>query len=248
MQHKQLIEALKDLGLNDNEARIYFATLSLGPATILKISAAAEIKRTTVYSVIRSLQQKGLMTIEVRGFKKLFIAERPETLESILEGRRERFKKVFPEFSALYNLKGGESAIKYYEGLAGIKSVYENLIKDVRPHDDYCIVSEIHRWLALDPEFFLDFTKRRAKLNINIRLLLQDSKTAREHKKLERNFNEKIKILPPQIALTTNLVIIPRRIVIHQLNPPILAIVIENKSVVQMHRELFEIIWRSLPE
>ncbi len=248
MQHHQLVATLKDLGLTENEARVYFAALSLGPATILKIATAAEIKRTTVYSVIQWLQHKGLMTIEVKGFKKLFVAERPEKLETMIEERRERFKKAFPELSALYNLKGGEGFIKYYEGLAGIKSVYEGLIRDVHPHEDYLVITDQKRWLNLDQEYFLDFSRRRAKLPIAIRMLMQDTDVARDFKTKEKNYNSHIKILPKNTTLTTNLVVIPRRVVIHQLTPPILAIVIENKSVVQMHRELFEIIWRSLPE
>lgn len=248
MKNSQLIDALKDIGLTENEAGVYLAALSLGPTTILKIAVATEMKRTTVYSVVQWLQQKGLMRIEVKGFKKLFVAEPPEKLEIIFEERRERFKKVFPEFSALYHLKGGESFIKYYEGLTGIKSVYENLMRDIRPHEDYLVITDQKRWLSLDPKYFLDFTERRAKLPITIRMLMQDTDVARDFKKKEKNYNVHIKLLPQQTALTTNLVIIPRRVVIHQLTPPILAIVIENKSVVQMHKELFEIIWKSIPD
>lgn len=248
MPNDNLAKILIDLGLTENEAKVYVAALSLGPSAILKIAQAAEIKRTTVYFVVESLKLKGLMTVAVRGFKKLYVAENPAKLETILENRRALLAKTLPEFASLYNLKGGESTIKYYEGLAGIKSVYEGLIRDVRPKEDYLIISHMEQWLGLDPEFFLDFTKRRAKLPIKIRLLVQDSPVAREHKRLEATFNEKIKFLPPGTSLDTNLVVIPKKVVIHQLAPPIMAIVIENKSMVRLHQQLFEIIWRSIPE
>ena len=243
----KLATILVELGLSENEAKIYLAALSAGPATILKIARTAEVKRTTVYSVVETLKQKGLVNIEVKGFKKLYAVERPEKLEAMIEARRESLKEALPEFLALYNLKGGESFIKYYEGLEAVKSVYEGLLKDVRPHDDYLIVSDQQQWMRLDPTYFQNFIERRAKLDINIRLLLQDSESARQAKTFEKNYNEEIRILPKGTALTTNLVIIPRRVVIHQLTPPIIGIVIENKSVMQMHRELFEIIWKTLP-
>ena len=248
MKNDSLAKILIDLGLTENEARVYVAALSLGPATVLKIAQAASIKRTTVYFVVESLKLKGLMTIAVKGFKKLYVAENPEKLETILENRKTLLAKTMPEFASLYNLKGGESTIKYYEGLEGIKSVYEGLIRDVRPKEDYLIISHTEPWLNLDKEFFLNFTKRRAKLPIKIRLLLQDSPAAREHHKIEAGFNENIKLLPPGTSLNTNLVVIPKKVVIHQLEPPIMAIVIENKSMVRLHQQLFEIIWRSLPE
>lgn len=248
MRNLTLINILHDLGLTENEATVYLASLSLGPTTILKIAQAAEIKRTTVYSVIDSLKMRGLMAIEVKGFKKLFVPENPDKLGSVLENRKEALSKVLPEFAALYNLKGNESTIRYYEGLEGIKSAYESMIRDVRPKEDYCIISYIDPWLSADKEFFLGFTKRRAKLNINIRLLLLDSPVAREHKKLEKVFNEKIKFLPVGTMLATNTVITPERLILHQLTPPLMAIAIENQSIIKMHKELFEIIWRSIPE
>lgn len=248
MKNTKLIELLEELGLSENESKVYFASLSLGPATIIKIARTAEIKRTTVYSVVESLKQKGLMSLEIKGFKKLYVAENPDKLETILETRRHRLKNLLPEFSAIYNLKGGESLIKYYEGLESVKGVYEGLIRDVRPHEDYLIVSDQHKWITADKEYFLNFTRRRAKLPINIRLLLQDTPDAREFQKHEKMYNFKIKILPPQTKLNTNLVVIPQRSLIHQLTPPIIAIVIENKSVIQMFREMFEIMWKAIPD
>lgn len=184
--------------------------------------------------------------MEIRGFKQLFVAEDPDNLELVLEEKRKKLKFAMPDLSALFNLKGGEGKIKYYEGLDAVKSVYEGLLKDIRPHEDYLVVGDQSMWYKLDSDYFRNFIERRAKLNINIRLLFQDSTIAREHKKIEKNFNEKVKILPAETKLSTNLVIIPKKIVIHQLTQPVMAIVIENKSVIQMHRELFEIIWRSV--
>ena len=248
MNKSTLENTLVDSGLSENESRVYLAALSLGSATVLAIARAAGIKRTTVYAVIEALKQKGLMNIEVRGFKNLFAAQDPERLLSLLENRKEIVRKAMPDFASLYNLKGGESTIKYYEGLEGIKAVYEDLIKTIRPHENYSIISNQAGWLDLDKEFFQDFTERRAKLPINIRLLSQDSPAAREFAKFARNYNMQIKFLPEGTDLITNLVVIPERVVMHQLVPPISATVIENQSVIQMHQQCFEIMWNSIPD
>jgi HTH-type transcriptional regulator, sugar sensing transcriptional regulator len=248
MNKSTLENTLVDSGLSENEARVYLAALSLGPATVLAIARTAGIKRTTVYAVVEALKQKGLMNTEVHGFKNLFAAQDPERLLSLLESRKEVVKKAMPDFAGLYNLKGGESTIKYYEGLEGIKAVYEDLIKTIRPHENYSIISNQAEWINLDKKFFQDFTERRAKLPINIRALMQDSPAAREYKKFERNYNLQAKFLPEGTDLITNLVVTPQRVVIHQLISPITAIVIENKSVIQMHQQFFELMWKSIPE
>jgi HTH-type transcriptional regulator, sugar sensing transcriptional regulator len=245
MANTQLIDILNDIGLTENESRIYFASLSLGPTSILKIAQAAELKRTTVYSVIESLKQKGLMNIQIQGFKKKFVAENPDKLEAILETRRKKLRSALPEFAALYNLQGEESVIKYYEGIESVKGVYESLIRDIKPHEDYLVMGNQDQWLNLDREFLLDFIQRRAKLPIKIRMLMQDTETGREFKKNERNYNSTVRILPEGTKLTTNLVITPQRVLIHQLTAPVIGIVIENKNVIQMHKETYEIVWNA---
>lgn len=245
MENK-LINTLISIGLTEKEASVYLAALSLGPSKVQEIAKSAQVKRTTVYSILESLKTRGLIKVELMGWKTLYVAESPDKLESLIEQMRHQVKKNLPEFTALYNLHSSGAFISYYEGLEGVKNVYENLLRDIRPHEDYLIIGDTDLWLRQDPEFFLDFTKRRAKLNIKIRILAQDSPVAREHKKMEKIFNEQIKIMPEEYKLTTNMVIIPHRVVINQITPPILAMVIENESIVKMNRELFEMIWQSI--
>ena len=242
----KLTNTLQTIGLTDKEADIYQATMSLGPSSVQKIAQTAEVKRTTAYSVLESLKQKGLMKTNIQGWKTLYEAENPEKLESIVDQMRHEIKKTLPDFASIYNLHSGGAFIRCYEGIEGVKQVYEDLLRDIKPHEDYLIVGEMNQWFRQDPEFFHNFMERRAKLDINIRVLMQDSESAREQKKIERNFNWHIKIMPPGFSLTTNMVIIPGRVVINQLKPPLLAMVIENDSIVQMNRELFEILWKSI--
>ena len=248
MADHKLIHILENIGLSEHEAKVYFASLALGPSTILKIAQAAGVKRATVYDIVAALKEKGIMTVEVTGFKKLFAPAHPEHLEDILEARKELVKKNLPEFEALYNMKGGESTVKYYEGLAAVKSLYEGSLKDIHPGEEYLSITDRKQWLSADEHYFQHFIERRAKLDIKTRLLLDDSDTAREYKRFERNFNVRIKLLPKETVLTTNLIILPSRVVIHQLTPPIVAIAISSKSIITMHREMFNIMWSAIAD
>ena len=185
------------------------------------------------------------MKIEVRGWKKLFSAENPEKLEQMLENKKQAFKKHLPDFLSLYNLKESESLIRFYEGKEAVKSVYEDLLKSIRPFEDYLILTNMELWLGLGEKFCDDFMRRRAKLNVKTRLLLQDTPSAWKYKKIERNLNQKIKILPKDININTNLVIIPQKIVNHQLTTPVSAIVIENKNIANLQKEIFEMLWKT---
>lgn len=248
MENSRLQSVLENLGLSKKEAQVYLACISLGQTTALKISRYTGIKRATVYTTLDSLKHWGLISLEIKGFKSFFVAEDPAKLETIIEAKKAELTTIMSDLSSLYNLKGGEGKLKYYEGLEAVKSVYESLLRDIKFHEDYLVIGGQELWYKLDPEYFKSFILRRSKLNINIRLLFSPSETAVEHKRIEKNYNEKIKILPPDTFLRTNMVITPQQIVIHQLTPPIMAIVIENKSIIQMQQELFEIIWNSIKD
>ncbi len=244
MKNEKLLWILKEIGLTEDEANVYLSTLSLGITSVLKIARATNIKRTTVYGIIDSLKEKGLMRIELKGLKQFYAVENPECLEIMLERRKDEFSKMLPEFQALYGLKGGESVIKYYTGLSAMQDIYRNTLKEIKPHEDYLVITNQEKWYNLDSKFALSYIEERSKLSIKTRLLFQDSPIAREHKNIERNYNEQIKILPNGNPLNVDTILLPEKMIVLELTPPYMTIVIENKSVVALHKEMFEIIWR----
>ena len=60
MKNEKLQSILKNIGLSETEAEVYLASLSLGPTTILKIARSSGVKRTSVYTIIDALKEKGL--------------------------------------------------------------------------------------------------------------------------------------------------------------------------------------------
>lgn len=244
----ELKQLLKDLGLSENEASIYLASLSIGPSPVMQLARSASIKRTTAYSVLESLIDQGLMGIEMRGVKKRYVAESPVRLEAMLENRRQRLRDSLGELSALFNLKSGESSIKYYEGVESLKGVYNGLLEDAEEGKDYLIISSPQEWYNLAPAFFDEFMRKRRALNLRMLYLMRDSPIARKIKKTEEVLGRQIRILPPSTTFTANLVIIPKKVVINQLVPPVWAAVIENHYIVKTFSELFYIIWNSTPK
>ena len=245
MQKTRLVEILRDSGLSEHEASVYLAALTLGPTTILKIAEASGIKRTTVYAVTEALKKRGLMREEMKGWKTYFAAESPEHLEQLMESRKERLNKAFPEFMALYNTEGTASNIKIYEGFEAMKGACEGLIDILSPSDYYLVISHSTTWEELDPKWFYGLLERRASLQ-PARILMQDCDFARRYKVKDKKFNSETKILPEGTSFSTTMIITPKRLMIHQLVEPLMAIVIENQSIIQMQKELFEIIWKTL--
>ncbi len=88
-----LAKSLQNLGLSENEAKVYLAGLALGPATAQHIAAKAIVTRPTTYIVIESLTKLGLMSSMQRGKKKLFAASKPSQLARILEQKKRELEQ-----------------------------------------------------------------------------------------------------------------------------------------------------------
>ena len=61
-----------------------------------------------------------------------------------------------------------------------------------------------------------------------------------------RNMNHEIKILPETYKLSIDMMIVPGRVTIFNLEEPISAISIENQSIVDMQKNMFNLIWSSI--
>lgn len=118
-----MLNELKNIGLSDNEAKVYLAMLELGPAPVLEIAAKASINRPTAYFQIESLKKMGLVSSQNKGAKQLFLAESPDQLEFIInretkliEQKKTELSKVLPELKTLYNLAEDKPLVRFLKG------------------------------------------------------------------------------------------------------------------------------------
>ena len=248
MDRKALLLGLTKLGLSEKESEVYLAALELGPSRVQDIARRSGVKRTSVYHVVDALVSRGLLRRELHGLKELLVARSPDALEQLLEQQREQFLLTLPYLESLHTLSVSESVIRHLEGITQVEEAYWEMLEKVRPHEDYLVMSNMERWEPLISKSFADnFLRRRGKLPIKVRMILGEGPVARERQRGRREGNEQTRILPKHSLLTTNLVIIPRRVFIHQFEPPYVGMVIENQHIIRMHREMYEIMWASLP-
>ncbi|MEK7613305.1 MAG: helix-turn-helix domain-containing protein [Patescibacteria group bacterium] len=239
---------LKVFGLSNHESRVYLAALTLGPSSALDIAKEANIKRATVYLTIEQLVEKGFMHVDYVGLKRKFVAANPEHFEDVVNSLRTTYYDLLPDLLGLYKLKGKGGLVKYYEGLDGLKSLYETILRELRSGDPYYIISKQEHWYELDEVWFEDFVERRAKRALDTRIVFQDSKKARRNVVLQSVMNQKVKLLPSLSAFSSDVIITPQRYVTHSLTHPITAVSIENEDIVKTQISIFLALWNSLPE
>ena len=241
----QLLNVLEDIGLSTKEAQLYLALLQAGPSRVVNLSRAAGLKRTTVYPIIDSLREKGLVRQEYQGLKKLYTAVSPERLEALIEERRNNFKRMLPQFHGLYNAGGGSTSIRCYEGYGSIKSLYEEILERTRAGDFYYAISNAEKWQSGDPGYYENFKLRRKELRCDVRLLLENNREGQRNLKQKERYQEQVKLLPKATKLSTTCLVVPWAAITQQTVEPVMAFVVEAPAIIAMQKEFFQIMWAS---
>lgn len=86
-------ETLKSLGFGDKEIAVYLAVLQHGKITPGALARVAGINRTTCYSVIKELVQKGVVTEDLGGTVLYVVARPPADLELVVKKQEKLLEK-----------------------------------------------------------------------------------------------------------------------------------------------------------
>src|SRR3990167_3267303 len=120
-------DQLKELGLTDNEVRIYLLLLKQGMMNPSEISQKLGLHRGYIYDALERMQEKGVVNFILKDNKKYFQATSPENLVELLKFRLENFQKIVPDLMKIAELKKEETEVELHKG----KRVYRTLLKDM---------------------------------------------------------------------------------------------------------------------
>jgi predicted transcriptional regulator len=169
---------LKQFGLDEKEAAIYTAALQQGQSSQVELAEASGIKRTTVREYIAPLVTKGLLQQVVKGKRTEYIARDPRELLSDLKTRVHEATDSLPALLALQKDRQQKPVVRYFEGLEGLKQVYDLSINVGQPLASFLRVDRI------DPELkkwvLKDYLPRRHKKKIPTQNIVNGSDVAQE--------------------------------------------------------------------
>jgi sugar-specific transcriptional regulator TrmB len=160
---------LKEIGLSEKEAEVYLALLQGDGFSILEIAKKTKINRTTVYPVIKSLSEKGLVSETTINSKIHYQAESPDRLETYIERQKitleensKKMKDIIPQLKSTQREMGERPVVKYFQGKEGIISVNKDLFKDPEPQEKaYMIYAKDLVDEVFKKEEILIFKKKR---------------------------------------------------------------------------------------
>jgi sugar-specific transcriptional regulator TrmB len=177
-------ELVRQLGLDENEAKIYLALLELGPASVTEITKAAGITRTLGYVVLEKLGIDGLVTRATgRGKKIRYSAEHPRAViqfvknkKNAWERRIEKAEGLLPDLLSLYKVDN-KPIIRYQEGTEGLKTLFEESLESTT---EILAVTDVESWQDKDLwDWAKGYNRQRNHRKVKERILLLDTPQGR---------------------------------------------------------------------
>lgn len=243
---RMLKKELGKLNLTDREADVYLALLELGETSIERVSKKSKIKRTTVYDVIRSLKDKGLIGSVKYKKRALYYAEDPRTLENQLEEKKTVLNNILPQLLSMSALIDNKPDIKFFEGIEGIKNVYQDTLN--HPNQEILMwgSTDVHKYF--DDDFMWNYyVPRRIEKKIWMRAIGQDLDVVRKiqsqdakHLRQTRFHNFKELTFDVEINLYGK-----RKIGIMSFKEQI-GLIIESEKIFNTLKSIFELNWKML--
>jgi sugar-specific transcriptional regulator TrmB len=243
-KEEESVKKLVVFGLSKKEAEVYLATLELGRGTVSQISRKAGINRTTGYDILGSLENYGLVKISGKEPKQEYVAESPDNLSIFLNKRlREteeniRTAKDFvPELKSLHKVED-RPQVKFYEGLEGMKQVYEDTLTATEPIHAYANYDDMHRTMG---DYFPSYYQRRAKAGVHAIGIVPGTPLALERASKNKEEDRELAVVPiDKFNISPDIEIYDGKTVIVSWKEK-LGIIIESREIADAMKSIFKL-------
>lgn len=232
---------LEKFGFSQNESKIYLASLEMGIASAQNIAEKAGLKRTTAYSVLTYLVNRGIVAKTIIKNKTRFVAESPDKLLNLVNDVQTSITKVLPQLEAIYNKNEVKPKITFFEGENAIHNVYEDTLKE---NPEEILEWNTNKFFERFPKDY-NYIKKRVELGIQARRIAgEGSLWDTTHKFLDKKeLSETIivnkELFDPQIEIN-----IYNNKVAFMNYAENMSVVIESKAIAEAMRQAYELSWR----
>ena len=233
---------LAEVGLTKTKGEIYLAALGTGTATVQDIAAAANVPRTTAHEVLSQLNRMGVVSFVTKGRTQLYTAEPPTTLVRLLHEKEKNLQTALPEFLALYNTNGVQPRVRFYAGVAGIKTVLEDTLtvknKTLR---GILSMADLHR--VPGKKFMEEYVARRVADGIHLAVIRSTQKETHETWPTSRRENRELRYAAQNLLFPMTVYLYDNKVGIIGTQQENFGMIIESSEMNLTLTNLFSVLW-----
>ena len=238
---------LREVGLTENETKVYSALLRLGPSSVNKLYEETGIYRRNIYDVLNKLIEKGLATNIIEKKKKIYSPKSPQRIitylqeqKKLIEEKERLVQKELPELIRKFAARRSHIEAELYRGKEAIKT----LIDDTLNYKEVLFIGAGGFITDKLPFYWKVYNKKRIKLGIKWRALAIDE--MRQKPIVRENLFE-FRFLPKHLSGPPNVIWIYGENVANVLWLDIpIAFVLNKREIANSYKKYFRFLWDNI--
>ncbi len=235
-----LITTLKNIGLTEKESRVYLACLEGGASVVSEIAKRANINRVTTYDILEKLIKKGFINFMIKNKIKYFNATKPDLIYESTKRKTDKLKKMLPDLRRLH-VETPHPRVRYFEGIQGIKAIYEDTLTSKTDILNYANSEEIREYW---PEYDDQYVKKRARKKIFLRGIAPLDEAGLKVKSENKKYFRDIKLVPPnKYDFSNEINIYDNKVSIISFKEGLIGMIIESNEIADTQRTIFKMVW-----
>lgn len=243
----QLLRTLKEVGLSANEANVYLTLLTLGPNPVSTIAKKANLNRSSCYTILDRLMQKGFAHQSNKHNVTYFSGVDPKLMVNSLtskkhdlEDRIENLRRSMGQFEKIKCDYPQKPSVSFYEGEAAIQNIMEDTLNSKEELRAYASLQEL---TSLLPNYFPGYYKRRTQKGISIKAIYPANEMSYKHKLRDSKENRISRLIPPEFNFHLDIIIYDNKVAITSLKDKF-GLLIKSQSMANAQKKIFDIIWQ----
>lgn len=239
----RLEKLLDEFGLSGTKGTVYLAALRVGTGSVYEIAKLAALPRTTVHEILQHLTSLGLINFTSKGRTKIYNAESPEKLATILKEKERKLESVMPELLSQFNTTGTRPRVRYYEGVEGVKRVLEDTLT-VSDKKLIGILSMEDLFQIPGKEFMDRYVQRRVDEEISLRVIRSEGKEVDETWRSSIKENRELHFAPQGFIFPMTMYLYDKKVSIIGTRKESFGMIFESEDFYQTQKNFFEIVWQ----
>lgn len=238
-----LLGQLRELGLDDKQARFYLAVLEIGEATVRQAADAAGVSRTNAYDILDRLTRRGLVSQVEAGHahRTVVVATDPQRLLEEWQERRRLLDSVVPELRALHRKAGVRPRVRYYEGAEGIRTVLYETLRLPSPLLGILSMSDL--MTVPGAAVMHDYVASRVAHGRFLRVIRSREKETDDLWPTDPAALRETRYAPAGRVFTMTMLIGGNTVAVISSRRENFALTTESPEYAELHRNLFEVLW-----
>ncbi|MDP2642643.1 MAG: helix-turn-helix domain-containing protein [Candidatus Peregrinibacteria bacterium] len=250
-----LREYLCQIGFTSNESKVYLELLQVGAQPVSLLAKRLSMNRTSVWSLLKSLEQKGIVSSYSSKKILYFVANDPNFLIGYIDRKcrafdyyREKLISVIPRFRGVTDdFVFQKPVVSFFDGLEGVKHIIHDFLNAGCEKRGYI---SLNKGFWSDRDFsdsFRDALKRKTSKSFKIILPNFD-----EIKKIFNFNNKNVEVLCLDKTdfgklFENEMVIYGDKVCILNFDKGAeYGIVIESPKTADMHKMIFDMVWNGI--